>query len=208
MAVFDGRGNEAMATVHRVGRRMVSVRPTEKREPAPEPSVAIALGQALLKHDKMDRVIRDAVMLGVAEIRPFTSARTEIPNAAIRQGGRQSRWDRTVLASVKQCGRAVVPPVQPVVNFETVLGGLADVTIMFVEPGAVEPEPCALTQLETHVPAKAMILVGPEGGWDPSELRAAQAAGVTMVRLGSRVLRADAAGPLAMVALQTVWKDL
>ena len=70
----------------------------------------MTLAQALLKSDKMDRVIRDAVMLGVAAVQPFVSRRTDVPMKALEKGGRQDRWDRTVISSAKQCGRAVVPP--------------------------------------------------------------------------------------------------
>ena len=117
VAVFDGRGHEAAARVETIAGRRVTVKAVEKRVTAQEPGIALTLAQALLKSDKMDRVIRDAVMLGVAAIQPFTSARTDVPRAALARGGRQERWDRTVISSVKQCGRAVVPPVHPHAEF-------------------------------------------------------------------------------------------
>src|SRR5712691_11073033 len=64
VAVFDGRGNEALACVQAVAARRVTVKPMEKRGTAREPGIALTLAQALLKSNKMDRVIRDAVMLG------------------------------------------------------------------------------------------------------------------------------------------------
>jgi 16S rRNA (uracil1498-N3)-methyltransferase len=207
IAVFDGRGSEAVARVEAIAGRRVTIRALEMRAGVAEAAVAITLGQALLKSDKMDRVIRDAAMLGVAAIRPFTSARTEVPAAALARGGRQERWDRTVIASVKQCGRAVVPPVLPVQDFRELLpvahGGLC---LMFVEPG--HQVASSLSGLETRVPAKAMILIGPEGGWDPQEVSDAVAAGVTLVTFGQRTLRADAAGALAIAVLRYIWKDL
>ena len=57
----------------------------EPRTPAPEPAVAVTLAQALLKSDKMDRVIRDAVMLGVTAVQPFVSRRTDVPMKAVRR---------------------------------------------------------------------------------------------------------------------------
>ena len=112
--------------------RRVTVKAVEKRVTAQEPGIAITLAQALLKSDKMDRVIRDAVMLGVAAIQPFTSARTEVPRAAV--GSRQDRWDRTVIASVKQCGRAVVPAVHPTLALSELLNAERDaLCLMFVD---------------------------------------------------------------------------
>jgi 16S rRNA (uracil1498-N3)-methyltransferase len=61
---------------------------------------------------------------------------------------------------------------------------------------------------EEERPRVATVLIGPEGGWDPAEVAAASAAGVTLVTLGSRVLRADAAGAAALAVLRYVWRDL
>jgi 16S rRNA (uracil1498-N3)-methyltransferase len=207
IAVFDGRGREAVARVEAIAGRRVVIRAMEQRAAAGEAAIAITLGQALLKSDKMDRVIRDAVMLGVAAIRPFTSSRTEVPRAALARGGRQERWERTVISSVKQCGGAVVPPVLAVQDFRALLLARHDgLSLMFVEPG--HHVACSLSSLETRVPAKATILIGPEGGWDPQEVNDAVAAGVTLVTFGERTLRADAAGALAIAVLRYIWKDL
>ena len=211
VVVFDGRGNEALARVEAIAGQHVTVKTIEKRPPADESAIAITLAQALLKSEKMDRVIRDAVMLGVAAIRPFICERSEVPRAALGRGGRQERWARTVIASAKQCGRAVLPPVLPAVDFRELLSAERDaMCLMFVEPGSGPPAGShidGLRDLETRVPAKATVLVGPEGGWNPDEVKDAVAAGVTLVTLGRRTLRADAAGAVAIAVLRYVWKD-
>ena len=207
IAVFDGQGHEALARITSVTSRRVSVQVVEPRAAAPEPRVTVTLAQALLKSDKMDRVIRDAVMLGVAAVQPFVSRRTDVPMKAVEKGGRQDRWDRTVISSVKQCGRAVVPPVRETKNFEELLQSTAGQTrLMFVEPGAGNVED--LTSLEAQRPSDAMVLVGPEGGWDPREITEAAAAGVTLLSFGARVLRADAAGAAVISVLRYIWRDL
>jgi len=208
--VFDGNGREAMARVRSVTSRRVDVLVTDARSPLPEAVVPVMLAQALLKSDKMDRVIRDAVMLGVASIQPIISARIEVPRAALRAGGRQERWDRTVLSSVKQCGRAVVPPVlapcQVTALFTRASRGTC---LMFVEPSSTAAAAIVdVTRLEGPPPPEATVLIGPEGGWDPDEVKAAVAAGITLVTLGARVLRADAAGAAALAVLRYVWRDL
>src|SRR2546426_11773221 len=68
--VFNGRGHEFDAVVDQAGKSGVHVRVGRAAQPAPEPRVAITLAQAVLKGDKMDDVVRDATMLGVAEIQP------------------------------------------------------------------------------------------------------------------------------------------
>jgi 16S rRNA (uracil1498-N3)-methyltransferase len=210
VAVFDGRGEEAIARVETVAPRRVTVRITEPHLPAREPAVALTLAQALLKSDKMDRVIRDAVMLGAAAVQPFVSKRTDVPRAALRTGVRHERWTRTVISSVKQSGRAVVPPVLQACDFRELLSGDDGLTrLMFVEPGAVTSDVVSdLRSLEERRPSKALVLIGPEGGWDPQEIADGRASGVTFLTFGSRTLRADAAGAAAIAVLQYVWRDL
>lgn len=207
ITIFDGKGREAVARVETVAPRKVVVRPTEPRQPAAEPATALTLAQALLKSDKMDRVIRDAVMLGVAAVQPLVSRRTEVPRAALRTGVRQERWGRTVISSVKQCGRAVVPPVLDPIEFDELLKTTTGRTLlMFVEPSAAAPGSVKpIRSIETTAPIDPMILIGPEGGWDGGEVEAAVKAGVTLVTFGSRTLRADAAGAAAIAILQYAW---
>jgi 16S rRNA (uracil1498-N3)-methyltransferase len=208
VAIFDGAGREALARIASVTSRRVLVEVIGPRDPAPEPRVAVTLAQALLKSDKMDRVIRDAVMLGVAAVQPFVSRRTDVPFKAVTNGGRQDRWERTVVASVKQCGGAVVPPVHPTTDFANVLQSTVGKTrLMLVEPGA-RKDVAEMASLDGQRPSSAIVLVGPEGGWDPQEVTAAAAAGVTLLSFGGRVLRADAAAMAVIPVLRYIWRDL
>src|SRR5262245_9993759 len=68
IAVFDGRGHEWGATVVEVEKQQVRVRIGDATAPAAEPHVAVTLAPAVLKGEKMDDLIRDAVMIGVAAI--------------------------------------------------------------------------------------------------------------------------------------------
>jgi len=208
IAVFDGAGREALARIVSITSRRVGVQVIGPRAAAAEARVAVTLAQALLKSDKMDRVIRDAVMLGVAAVQPFVSRRTDVPMSAVKAGGRQERWDRTVVASAKQCGRAVVPPVHATKLFADLLRSTEEQTrLMFVEPGATF-HIGDLTALEGQRPSDAMVLIGPEGGWDAQEISDAADAGVTLLSFGSRVLRADAAAAVVIPVLRYIWRDL
>ena len=133
-----------------------------------------------------------------------------MPRAALKTGVRQERWERTVISSVKQCGRAVVPQVLETRELGELLGPASTHSrLMFVEPGQADNKPLVsgLASLEGQRPSAAVVLIGPEGGWDPEEVNAAAAAGVTLVTLGSRVLRADAAGAAAVSVLRYIWRD-
>jgi 16S rRNA (uracil1498-N3)-methyltransferase len=209
VAIFDGRGQECLARVLTANRRDVRVQVLSRIEPIAEAAVAITLVQAVLKADKMDDVVRDAVMLGVAAIQPIVTARTEVTVAALGRAGRVDRWKRVALASVKQSRRAVVPEVRGPLTFETWLGEPPTAcTLMFVEPGAPMSAESLSIVRDQAVPADAAVVIGPEGGWTEVEGAAARRRGVRLVTLGHRTLRADAV-PIATISiLQFLWGDL
>jgi 16S rRNA (uracil1498-N3)-methyltransferase len=208
--VFDGRGHEYLARVESTARQQVLVTPLEPVSPAAEPSVPLTLAQALLKGDRMDGVVRDAAMLGVVAVRPIVSGRTEVPAAHRRRPGRAGRWERVAIASVKQCGRAVVPEVSAPVALDEYLAAEAAVCrIVLVEPRASLVLPQAFeTRGHGPKPPSAALLIGPEGGWADGELRAAVEHGFRPLTLGPRTLRADAMPVAAISVLQFLWGDL
>lgn len=204
VSVFNGRGQEWQATVDEAGKRRVRVTLRDPVAPRAEPRVAVTLAVAVLKGEKMDHVVRDAVMLGVAAVLPMVTGRTETPLGRIEQGGRIARWQRIAVSSAKQCGRAVVPAVGPALLFDEVLkrDGHA---VMLVEPGSARQA----TALSDLAPVEAVtVVVGPEGGWTPEEVDRAFRLGATTVTLGGLTLRADAVPMVAMAALRALWKDL
>src|SRR5688572_6230793 len=81
--VFDGRGGLWRAEVVHAGKKAAAVRLVARGAPARELKVQLSLVVSVLKGDKIDDVVRDAVMLGVTSIRPVISERTEIGLAAI-----------------------------------------------------------------------------------------------------------------------------
>ena len=209
VAVFDGRGNEFLARVTSAGRREVRLQVLSRLAPPPEPAVSLTLVQAILKGEKMDDVVRDAVMLGVAAIHPIVTKRTETTVAALIKGARLDRWRRVALASVKQSRRATLPEIRSPLQLEDFLDEPpAAVRLMLVEPGtsaAVAPIGSLRGGL---TPPDAAVLVGPEGGWSAEEWDAAASRGVRLVSLGHRTLRADAVPVAAISVLQFLWNDL
>jgi 16S rRNA (uracil1498-N3)-methyltransferase len=168
----------------------------------------MTLAQAVLKGDKMDDVVRDAVMLGASAIQPLVTTRSETTVAGLLKGARLERWRRVVLASAKQSGRAVLPEVRTPLTIENYLEEPpAALRMMLVEPSAdEEPEPLAALRT-IPVPGDVSVMVGPEGGWTAEECGLARKSGVRLMTLGPRTLRADAVGLSALSILQFLWES-
>lgn len=211
VAVFDGKGREFAARVKSARRDQVSLEILEPRETAGESTLAITLAQAVLKADKMDDVVRDAVMLGVAAIQPMVSSRAETSVAALHKARRAERWQRIAVASAKQCGRARVPDVRDPVTLEALLarpsGSTEELKLALVEPSHHHGRSLE-TLKEVPPPKAALVLVGPEGGWTAREVERLSVGGFHLVTLGSRRLRAEAAPLAVLTLLQFMWGDL
>jgi 16S rRNA (uracil1498-N3)-methyltransferase len=207
--VFDGAGHEFDAVVETASKHGAGVRLLASRAAAPEPRIRVTLAQAVLKGDKMDDVVRDAVMMGVAVIQPLLTVRSEVSASALERGRRRERWQRIVVVSAKQCGRAVVPDVREPMTLETLCATLPEApaagALMLVEPNGT-PDAVTLSGLERPVGSSVLVVVGPEGGWTSEEISAA--AGVlTPVTLRAPTLRADAMPVAALAALFVRWGE-
>lgn len=205
VAVFDGAGREFRARVERVGKEGADLRLLYEFPAPSEPAVRLTLAQAVIKGEKMDDVVRDATMMGVAAIEPLV---TEYTVAHMRAGRAPERWRRIAVASAKQCRRAVVPAIGPGSTFADWLPqDRAGMRLLLVEPSAaVEGHP--VSTLGSTRPASASLMVGPEGGWSVGEIEAAVRAGCVPITLGRRTLRADAVPIVAIGLLQFIWGDL
>jgi 16S rRNA (uracil1498-N3)-methyltransferase len=208
--VFNGRGDEFQARVDAAAKTGVRVRVGSRHAAASEPGVAVTLAQAVLKGDKMDDVVRDAVMIGVTSIQLVVTARTEVTRATIERSKRRERWARIAVSSAKQCGRAVVPPIRPALEFVELLAALSDrrmpgPAVMLVEPGA-SANAMRVSEMDQTPPREATVLVGPEGGWAEEELRRGAEA-CQLATMGGRTLRADAMALVALAALFSKWKE-
>lgn len=211
VAVFDGAGHEWRARIESAERDRVRVRLLDPVMPVPEPRTSIVLLHAALKGDHMDAVVRDATMMGASEIRPTVTAHTVARASGASAQKLRDRWARVAVASAKQCRSARVPDIfLPVVLSEALRSiGAAqpgELRAALAEPAANVPTrvPAAIS---SAAPARAIIAVGPEGGWSQDELGELRAAGFEAVTLGAFTLRADAAALVAISAFRAVWGE-
>jgi 16S rRNA (uracil1498-N3)-methyltransferase len=202
VAVFDGAGREWAGRIAASGRAGISVALGQRIDPVPEAAVRVVLAIGLLKGDQMDSVVRDATMLGVAEIIPMITAHVAVSGRARDSEKATSRWSRVAIASARQCGRAVVPRIAHRTPFEAALRETAHGQAVI----ATEPAVASVAVLPApERPAAALVLVGPEGGWSREEIELALLQGARPRQLGPRTLRAESAPIVLLSALWTEW---
>ena len=167
---------------------------TVELEPRREP--AIFLAQALAKGDRDELAVQAATELGIDGVIPWTAARSisRWEGAKIAKG--RDRWTAVVRESTKQSLRGWIPDVLDLVTTKQLARMSEGARMLVLEPtaelalGDVEPDGRDI-----------VLVVGPEGGISPQELDALAAAGASVVRLGTEVLRTSTAGPAALAVL-------
>ena len=149
----------------------------ERRTSTGEPRHRLTVCQALLKGDALEQVVQHGTEIGVDRFRLVVSERCVARDASPR---RLERLRVIAREAAEQSERGVVPAVDAPVALPEVL-----------TPGSV-------LLFERHdgarlgqVPAPASVVIGPEGGFAPAEVDAAQAAGVILAGLGPRILRSE-----------------
>jgi 16S rRNA (uracil1498-N3)-methyltransferase len=172
-----------------------------------ESPCAITLAQAVLKGDRMAWLIQKATELGVARIVPLETARVVGRAGAGPGPERQRRWQRVAREAVKQCGRTVVPVVEAPRPIGAALEEAAghDAAWLLWEGGGT---PLATLAARAGRPRRLLLLVGPEGGFTDAEREGAESAGLALVGLGPRILRAESAGLAAVALCQHRFGDL
>jgi 16S rRNA (uracil1498-N3)-methyltransferase len=142
-------------------------------DPRPAPPITVAF--ALVKGERPELTVQKLTELGVDRLIPFVAERGVVRWDATKIERQAGRLADIARHAAMQCRRTWLPQIDRATTFTEVAG----------LPGA------ALADLGGKPPSlrRSTVLVGPEGGWAPSE----QAAGLPRVRIGANVLRAETA---------------
>ena len=155
----------------------------------------IYLFQGLPKSDKMELIVQKAVELGVYEIIPVATKRAVVKLDDKKASKKIERWQAIAESGAKQSGRNVIPEVKKVMAFkEAVLYAKAlDVLLVPYELAEGMSETKAL--ISAIQPGQSVgFFIGPEGGFETSEVEYAIENGAKAITLGKRILRTETAG--------------
>lgn len=169
-----------------------------------ESPLATHLLQALGKGEKMDWVIQKAVELGVTRITPIATQRSVVELKGERADKRHSRFIDIAISACEQSGRNFLPIIDPITPFEPALSLAADAELKWILHPEHTTTPAA--SMPT-APKSAALLIGPEGGFNEREIKAASEMGFIATILGPRVLRTETAPIAALTALQLRYGD-
>lgn len=155
----------------------------------------VYLFQGLPKADKMELIIQKAVELGVYAVIPVACKRSVVKLDEKKEKSKLARWQQIAEAAAKQSKRSIIPEVKPVMSMKE--------AVMFANRCMVKMIPYELADnmektreiIGALQPGEAVgIFIGPEGGFEESEIQLASEHGILPVTLGKRILRTETAG--------------
>ena len=193
ITVSDGLGTEYTATLSRIRDDSCLADVVAERQSSSESPVLITLYMAMPKGDKLETVVQKAVELGAAHIVPFESERCIKRPSADKVDKLIARLTKIAHEAAKQCGRARLPIVHPIIKVSEVARevGNYDLSLFCYEASGTRPVRSVLDECGEIKTLSA--IVGSEGGFSPAEAKMLVDGGAVAVGLGPRILRCETA---------------
>lgn len=155
----------------------------------------VYLFQGLPKSDKMEWIIQKAVELGVYEIIPVACKRTVVKLDEKKAKSKIIRWQEIAQAAAKQSKRDIIPAVKEVMTMKSAIAysSRADIRVI---PYELAKDMAETRKIISNLkPGEDIaVFIGPEGGFEEAEIKAAMEEGIIPVTLGRRILRTETAG--------------
>ena len=205
ITLFDGTGGEVPATLAQIGKRDVLATTSGHLAIEREMQRSVTLYPALIANDRIDWLVQKATELGVAVIQPVYTERSQrIPGDVDK---RAEHWRGVAIAACEQCGRNQIPKIYPPVSLNEVLEVLevreaSDALVALADQSLILLDADGSTGKSLSVATESSaVIIGPEGGFSPSELALLRKRCDHRLRLGPTVLRAETAAIAALVWL-------
>ncbi|WP_417514012.1 16S rRNA (uracil(1498)-N(3))-methyltransferase [Minwuia sp.] len=196
LKLFNGRDGEWRAAIDHVSKSRVDVALLDQvRAQAEEPDLWLLF--APIKGKRVDTIAEKAGELGASEIRPVLTERTVVGRVNTERLAANAR------EAAEQCERLTLPTVHEPQKLETVIAAWPeDRQLLFADERA-NAAPIAEALAQCCPGGRWAVLIGPEGGFSPSEQQMIRALPQSVpVSLGPRLLRADTAAFAALALWQ------
>lgn len=183
----DGK-NEYICEVENIEKKEITLNILEARQNIEVKNIEITAGVSIIKNDKMELVLQKLTEIGIDRILPVETKRT-----IVKLKEKKDKWDVVVREATKQCQRVNFLEVLDIKKLKEIDFSAYDLVIV---PYECEEEKSLRNLLRNlkETPKKVFYLVGPEGGFDISEIEYLNSIeNVNVVSLGKNILRAETA---------------
>lgn len=209
VTLVDEKGNEHRGVIDQVAREWVAVKISASLDPGDLESGAprITICQAIPKGEKIDLILQKGTELGAHDFWLFGGRRSVARVREEQRNNKLERWNRITTEAARQCGRRTIPAVTWFSSaVEAADASRHDLRLLLWEGEHEHSLKDALADVAK--PASVVVATGPEGGFDPLEVRHFSRHGFQPVTLGRRILRTETAAIAITAILQYIWEDI
>ena len=203
VSLFNGQGGEFLATLKECNSKQVTASITDFTDTERESPLHIHLGIGMSRGDRMDWIIQKATEVGVTEISPLYTERTEVKLKGDRAEKKLRHWQQVSISACEQSYRNRVPVIHPPINVNEWLCSVEAEKKLVLHHRSQH----SISELGEQQTASAALLIGPEGGLSTDEIKRAEEHCFMPLTLGPRVLRTETAPVVAISILQSLWGD-
>jgi RNA methyltransferase, rsmE family len=157
--------------------------------------VNIILLQGIPKSDKLEMIIQKSVELGVGEIIPVKTKRVVVKIEEKKQATKVNRWNAIAESAAKQSKRSIIPKVHEPMSIDNALEIVKDFGVKLIPYENADGIDKTRKILDNMDKTKNIaVFIGPEGGFEESEVERIKNSGFEVITLGKRILRTETAG--------------
>ncbi len=202
ITVCDGCGIDYKSVINKIEDNRIICDIKERYVCDTEPQVKVTLYQGLPKASKMEYIIQKTTELGISRIVPVKLSRcvVKLENAAAEKK-KTERWQKIAYEAAKQSGRGVIPEVSEPMTLEEAMKDMELSDLVFA-PYECETQNRLKDIVSSRDGVKNVsFIIGPEGGFDLTEIGKLQSVGIKTITLGRRILRTETAGEAVLAML-------
>ena len=200
--LFNNLGGEYTGIIKEI-KKKTDIEVCEYHERNSESPLQLHLGQSLVRSDRMDFIIQKATELGVHHITPLVTMRSMIKLDKKQLEKKIQHWSNIMISAAQQCGRTHLPTLNLPMPFQQFVS-----TPFMGANIAFDLSATASLKSITPNPSAIRVLIGPESGFDESEMTFMTTHKFELYTLGPRVLRTETASIAALCSLQLLYGDL
>ncbi len=193
LEIFNGRGEEIEGWIEDITKTVVEVMVVERRKNENTGRLRVILACAIPKKTKFEFIVEKCTELGVDEIIPMRTARTEVIWKGDRQERKGARYESVAVNAAKQSARLTVPVIHRQQEFKNVIASFGPDALRIIPCLTGERKGLKETLQTMHNVQQVVYLIGPEGDFTPQEVEAALKAGFIPVSLGETTLKVETA---------------
>jgi 16S rRNA (uracil1498-N3)-methyltransferase len=202
IVVLDNSGLEYRVRLTTLGRNEVQGQVIAQQLAQGEPQLHLTLYQGTLKGQKFEWVLQKGTELGVNTFVPTVCQRSVVSKMD-ELTGKQARWERIIQEAAEQSRRGRLPGLAPTISLAEAIhqaSGQMPPPLLLM-PWEEAGESTLKAALRETKPQAVAVFIGPEGGFTGGEAELARRAGIRLIKLGPRILRAETAGLAVCAAI-------